>query len=335
MPKNPKQKQKLLYIMKYLCENTDEEYGVTVSQIIDYLDEMDIKAERKSIYDDIETLRDFGMDIVKVKVGKASLYSLVSRDFEIAELKLLVDAVQSSKFITKSKSTSLIKKIEGLASVNDAKKLHRQVIVADRVKTSNERVYYNIDSINDAINARRQISFYYTQWEIVRSGAKKLQRVRRRDGKLYIVSPKALSWDDENYYLIAFDGEEEKIKHYRVDKMENIEILDLRSKGGKAVDKLDMAAYSKQIFGMFGGELTSVKLRFDDSLVGVVVDRFSDKVFISPNNDGTFTVSVDIMLSPQFYGWLFSFGDKAGIISPKSAKNGFVKYLDAVKESYK
>lgn len=335
MPKNPKQKQKLLYIMKYLSENTDEDYGVTVSDMIDYLDELGIKAERKSIYDDIETLRDFGLDITKTKVGKASLYSLVSRDFEIAELKLLVDAVQSSKFITKSKSAALIKKIEGLASVNDAKKLHRQVIVADRVKTSNERVYYNIDSINDAINSHSQISFYYTQWQISRDGGKKLQRVRRRDGKLYTVSPKALSWDDENYYLIAHDAEEDKIKHYRVDKMENIELLDTRAKGGKGVDRLDMAVYSKQIFGMFGGELTSVKLRFDDSLVGVVVDRFSDKVFISPASDGTFTVSVDVMLSPQFYGWLFSFGDKAAIVSPKSARDGFVSYLDSVQRRYK
>lgn len=334
MPKNPKQKQKLLYIMKYLTENTDEEYGVTVSDIINYLDEMDIKAERKSIYDDIETLRDFGMDIVKTKVGKASLYSLVSRDFELAELKLLVDAVQSSKFITRSKSAALIRKIEGLASVNDAKKLHRQVIVADRVKTSNERVYYNIDSINDAINARRQISFYYTQWMISREGGKKLQRVRRRDGKLYVASPKALSWDDENYYLIALDNETDTVKHYRVDKMENIEILDQRAKGGKNIDKLDMAAYSKQIFGMFGGDLTSVKLRFDDSLIGVVVDRFSDRVFVSPGKDGTFTVSVDVMLSPQFFGWLFSFGSKAAIVSPRSAKSGFSKFLDEVKENY-
>lgn len=334
MPKNPKQKQKLLYVMQYLSSNTDEDYGVTVGDIIDYLDERGIKAERKSIYDDIETLRDYGMDIVKTKVGKASLYSLVSRDFEIAELKLLVDAVQSSKFITKSKSASLIKKIEGLASVNDAKKLHRQVIVADRVKTSNERVYYNIDAINDAINAKKQIAFYYTQWAITDSGPKRLVRVRRHDGKRYQVSPKALSWDDENYYLIALDTEEDKVKHYRVDKMENIEILSERSKASKSIDSIDMAAYSKQIFGMFGGELTGVRLRFDNRLIGVVVDRFSERVFISPNTDGTFTVATDVMLSPQFYGWLFSFGDQAKILSPKKAKDGFVAYLDSVRDAY-
>ena len=334
MPKNPKQKQKLLYIMKFFMEKTDDDYGVTVADIIEYLDSYEIVAERKSIYNDIECLRDFGMDIVKTKVGKISLFSLVSRDFTLEEIKLLIDAVQSSKFITVKKSRDLIRKIETLTSENQAKELHRQVIVANRVKNSNEDIYRNIDSINRAINNKRKISFYYTQWAVSRTGAKKIVRVRRHDGKRYLLTPKALTWDDENYYLIAYDKEAEKLKHFRVDKMEDIAVEETRADSTKAVDKFDLAVYTKQVFGMYGGETVSVKLRFDDSLIGVVVDRFSDRVFIQPHGDGTFTMSAEVMLSPQFFGWLFSFGDKVQITSPKSAKQEFNAYLDSVKAQY-
>ena len=334
MPKNPKQKQKLLYIMKFFLEKTDEEYGVTVADIIDYLDGCDIIAERKSIYSDIENLRDFGLDIVKTKVGKISLFSLVSRDFETQELKLLVDAVQSSKFITQKKSRDLIKKIEGLTSHNQAKELHRQVIVANRVKTSNEEIYRNIDSISRAINHRKKISFCYTQWAVSRTGAKKIIKVRRHDGERYLVTPKSLTWDDENYYLIAYDKAADTLKHFRVDKMEDILVEEMRGDGSKAVDRFDLAVYTKQVFGMYGGELVSVKLRFDDALIGVVVDRFSDKVIISPNSDGTFTVTADVMLSPQFFGWLFSFGDQAKLLAPKSARTRFLEHAQKVTEKY-
>lgn len=334
MAKNPKQKQKLLYIMKFFSEKTDDDYGVTVQDIIDYLAEYDIAAERKSIYSDIECLRDFGFDIVKSKVGKITLFSLVSRDFTTEELKLLIDAVQCSKFITLKKSRELIHKIERLTSENQAKELHRQVIVANRVKNSNEEIYRNIDSINRAINKKRKIGFYYTNWTVSRTGAKKLVKVRRHNGMRYMLSPKALTWDDENYYMIAYDKDADMLKHFRVDKMEDISVEDVRAESSKAVDKFDLAVYTKQVFGMYGGDTVNVRMRFDDSLIGVVVDRFSDKVFIQPHSDGTFTMSAEVMLSPQFYGWLFSFGDKARIVSPKAAKEGFCDYLRSVGEFY-
>nr|WP_316623634.1 WYL domain-containing protein [uncultured Ruminococcus sp.] len=334
MAKNPKQKQKLLYIMKFFSEKTDDDYGVTVQDIIDYLAEYDIAAERKSIYSDIECLRDFGFDIVKSKVGKITLFSLVSRDFTTEELKLLIDAVQCSKFITLKKSRELIHKIERLTSENQAKELHRQVIVANRVKNSNEEIYRNIDSINRAINKKRKIGFYYTNWTVSRTGAKKLVKVRRHNGMRYMLSPKALTWDDENYYMIAYDKDADMLKHFRVDKMEDISVEDVRADSSKAVDKFDLAVYTKQVFGMYGGDTVNVRMRFDDSLIGVVVDRFSDKVFIQPHSDGTFTMSAEVMLSPQFYGWLFSFGDKARIVSPKVAKEGFCDYLRSVGELY-
>ena len=334
MAKNPKQKQKLLYIMKFFTEKTDDDYGVTVSDIIEYLDGCGIAAERKSIYSDIECLRDFGFDIVKSKVGKITLFSLVSREFTTEEIKLLIDAVQCSKFITLKKSRELIRKIERLTSENQAKELHRQVIVANRVKNSNEEIYRNIDSINRAINKRRKISFYYTNWTVSRTGARKLTKVRRHDGMRYLLSPKALTWDDENYYLIAYDKDADMLKHFRVDKMEDISVEEERADSSKAVDKFDLAVYTKQVFGMYGGDTVNVRLRFDDGLIGVVVDRFSDKVFIQPHSDGTFTMSAEVMLSPQFYGWLFSFGDRVRVVSPKAAKEGFCDYLRRVAELY-
>ena len=334
MAKNPKQKQKLLYILKFLTEKTDENNGVTVNDIIDYLDAFDIKAERKSIYDDLKTLQDFGVDICSTK-SKTVEYYIASRDFELSELKLLVDAVQSAKFITLKKSNELIKKLENLSSESEAKELQRQVFVSNRVKTMNEKVYYNIDSLHDALNTGNKISFFYYQWEITGNSSQKVMKKKRNNGERYVVSPWALCWDDENYYLIAYDSKADKIKHYRVDKMDSVEVLHKEKRDGKKLfQKFDMAVYSKQSFGMFGGELTDIKIRFDNSLVGVVVDRFSKNVFITANQDGTFDMSTKVMLSPTFYGWLFALKDKACIISPKSAKDEFLSYVNDVLKMY-
>ena len=334
MAKNPKQKQKLLYVLKYFMENTDENHGVTVQDIIAYLDSFSISAERKSIYDDIKTLIDFGVDICSTKT-KTVQYYVASRDFELYELKLLVDAVQSSKFITHKKSNELIKKLESLTSEYEAKKLQRQVVVSNRVKTLNEKVKYNIDSIHEAINEGNKISFYYFQWEISGDNTQKIVKNRRNNGERYTVSPWALSWDDENYYLIAFDSKAQMIKHYRVDKMESVQVLKKEKRDGEsAFSKIDLASYSKQVFTMYGGELTDVKIRFDNSLCGVVVDRFSKNVFISNNNDGTFDLSTKVMLSPTFYDWLFSFKDKVKLISPKSAKDEFISYINDIMKNY-
>lgn len=335
MAKNPNQKLKLLYILKYLNEKTDENNGVTVNEIIDYLDCYDIKAERKSIYDDLKTLQDFGVDICSTK-SKTVEYYIATRDFELSELKLLVDAVQSAKFITHKKSNELIGKLEGLTSSFEAKELQRQVYVSNRVKTMNEKIYYNIDSLHDAMNRGNKISFFYYQWELTGDNAQKIVKKRRNNGERYVVSPWALSWDDENYYLIAYDDKADKIKHYRVDKMEYVEVLHKEKRDGKQLfSKFDMAVYSKQIFGMFGGNLTDVKIRFDNSLIGVVVDKFSKNVFISENGDGTFDMSTKVMLSPNFYGWIFALKDKAQIISPLSAKSEFMSYAEEVLKMYK
>ena len=313
MPRSDKQKLKLMYLIKLFEERTDVSHGLSMTDIIEALSEEGITAERKSIYADISALNEFGFDIVKDNEGKACVYKLVERDFEIAELKLLVDAVQSSKFITESKSNKLIKKIEGLASNNEAKSLHRQVYVANRIKTTNESVYYNVDDIQKAISENHKVSFQYFQWNPNK------EKELRHNGMRYEISPWALTWDDENYYMVGYDSKERKIKHYRVDKMLKIEIMADSKREGKALFKdMDMAVYSKKIFGMFGGVEETVVLECKNGISGVIIDRFGTEVDIIKREADSFTVRVNVQISPQFLGWVFSLGENIKIISPDS-----------------
>ena len=327
MPKSPNQKLKLLYLMQILLQRTDENHPMTVAEMISALAANDISAERKSIYDDLEALRLFGLDVVQVK-GKNTVYYIGSRDFELPELKLLVDSVQSSKFITEKKTFSLIKKIENLASAYDAQLLQRQVYVRGRVKSMNESVYYNVDEISNAINADRVIRFQYFEYTVTK------ERRFRKDGALYEVSPFALMWDDENYYLLAWDDSAQMLKHYRVDKMTGISMTDSKRKGKDAFEKIDMSSYSGHVFGMFTGTEQSVKLKFASHLVGAVIDRFGKDVMIFPQGNDHFTVSIPVAVSPRFFAWVFGFGDEVEILSPASVREEMKKRLQLVSGRY-
>ena len=329
MPRSDKQKLKLMYLIKLFEERTDVSHGLSMTDIIEALSEEGITAERKSIYADISALNEFVFDIVKDKEGQACVYKLVERDFEIAELKLLVDAVQSSKFITESKSNKLIKKIEGLASNNEAKSLHRQVYVANRIKTTNESVYYNVDDIQKAISENHKVSFQYFQWNPNK------EKELRHNGMRYEISPWALTWDDENYYMVGYDSKERKIKHYRVDKMLKIEIMADSKREGKALFKdMDMAVYSKKIFGMFGGVEETVVLECKNGISGVIIDRFGTEVDIIKRAADSFTVRVNVQISPQFLGWVFSLGENIKIISPDSVIERMRDEITRIKEIY-
>lgn len=247
MPKSVNQKQKLLFLLDYLRQNTDETHTVTTPQIIDHLAANGIRAERKSIYNDIQTLCDYGYDIIRTEGAHAG-YRIADRTFELPEVKLLVDLVQSSKFITTKKSRQLIGKLEQLVSKNDAKKLQRQVVVADRNKTSNEKIYYSVDVIHSAIAENRQIRFHYFDWNV----RKEMQL--RKNGRFYQVSPWLLTWDDENYYLVAYDADAGKMKHYRVDKMLDLTAVDQARCGQTDYEQMDIASYSRKNFGMFAGK---------------------------------------------------------------------------------
>lgn len=327
MPKSSNQKLKLLYLMQMLLERSDENHPLTVQDMIDELSQHDISAERKSVYADLEALQLFGLDIVRSK-GKSTGYYIASRDFELPELKLLVDSVQSSKFITHRKTLSLIKKIEGLASVYDAQLLQRQVYVRNRVKSMNESVYYNVDEISGAISRDRIIRFNYFEFDVNK------QRRYRHDGKVYEISPFALMWDDENYYMLGYDQEAEKLKHYRVDKMTNIESAETERSGKELFAGMDMSSYSKQVFGMFTGSEQTVKLRFENRLAGAVIDRFGKEVMLIPDGNEHFTVSADISVSPQFYAWVFGFGTAVEILAPDSARRELAQLAKSVSRIY-
>ena len=310
MPRSTQQKLKILYLMDYLLQNTDEAHPATMTQITAYLSGRGIAAERKSIYDDLEALRVYGLDIVCTGVGRGSGYYVAARDFELAELKLLVDSVQSSRFITHKKTAALIKKIERLASMHEARSLQRQVYVAGRIKTMNESIYYNVDELHSGISQGKKIRFRYFEWTVNK------ERHYRRNGAYYVVSPYALSWDSENYYLIAYDSDASEIRHYRVDKMTSISVLDAPCDGREAYQALDMAAYARKVFGMFSGAEEPVRMRFDNHLAGAVLDRLGPETLLVPDGDGHFTVTASVVPSPQFFAWLFGFGAMAQILGP-------------------
>lgn len=311
MPKSPNQKLKLLYLMKIFQEKTDENHALTVPELIGELGRYDINAERKSIYDDLEALRLFGLDIESARTRTTGYY-LASRTFELPELKLLVDSVQSSKFITHKKSMELIKKIESLTSVWAGQALQRQVFVAGRIKTMNESIYYNVDNIHKGIGDNKKISFKYFEYSITK------EKVFRRGGVRYVVSPWALTWDDENYYMIGFDTAAEMVKHYRVDKMTDIAVTTEARDGAEYFQHMDPAVYSKKFFSMFSGEEETVRIRFTNRLIGVVIDRFGRDVAVTASGPDHFIVSIGVAVSPQFLSWVAGFGCEATVLSPES-----------------
>ncbi|MDD3186152.1 MAG: WYL domain-containing protein [Anaerostipes sp.] len=306
------QRLKQIYLMKVLFDNTDETHSITMPEIVTALNEYGISAERKSIYDDIEALRVFGMDIIGEKRGRTFMYHVGSRDFELAELKLLVDAVQSSKFITAKKSNELISKIEKIASKHEAKQLQRQVFVSERIKTMNESIYYNVDIIHSAIANNAKIRFQYFQWNVDK------QQELRHAGEYYLISPWALTWDDENYYMIGYDHKAGIIKHYRVDKMLRIEETVENREGRQHFRQFDMAVYAKKMFGMFDGEEQSVRIECDNSLAGVMIDRFGKSVSMIKKDEDHFVVNVTVAVSRQFFGWIISLGSGVVITEPEN-----------------
>ena len=328
MARSAYQKLKPLYIMNYLLQNSDEEHMVSVSQLIDYLAAQGIASERKSIYDDIEALRFFGIDIVQGGTGKNIGYYIANRSFELPELKLLVDSVQTSKFITHKKTATLIRKIETLASVHEAQLLDRQVFVKNRIKTMNESIYYNIDAIQTGISQNKKIQFKYFEYTIEKT------RRYRKDGAFYVVSPFAMTWDDENYYLVAYDSDAEIIKHYRVDKMTQITTTEQLRDGLGAYQAMDMAVYARKVFGMFSGTEETVQLRFKNNLVGAVLDRLGREVFLVADGDDHFTVQASVVVSPQFFAWLTGFGAEAQIIGPEDVVEKMRQHISSVAALY-
>lgn len=329
MPAAQIQKMKLLYLMKILTERTDENHPLNATELCRILEgEYDIPAERKSIYRDIAALQEAGLDIEQKTEGAPGFY-LGSRLFELAELKILVDAVQASRSITGKKTDELIRKLESLASHEEARQLQQQVFLYKRAKTENETVYYNVDYIHTAIYTNVQIRFQYTEWTMYKE-------IRlKRNGAYYVVSPWALTWDDENYYMIAYDEQADQLKHYRVDKMQKIGLLAEKRLGKERFDDFDIVAFEKRTFGMFGGREERVTLECCDYLAGVMIDRFGRDVMIIPQKNDWFRISVPVTVSPQFFGWLAGLGKGIRILRPDSVREEYFTWLRGISDGQK
>ena len=320
MPRSFNQKLKILYLMKAFEEKTDREHPISVAEIIKYMDSYGISVERKAVYDDIETLRVFGMKIENRR-GRPSGYFLADRKFELPELKILMDAVQSSRFLTQKQSRELLRKLESLTSVSEARKLQYQTYTVPGVKSPNNEVYQNIQGIYDAIAENHQIGFMYYEWDF----SKNLKQ--KRGGERYRVSPWKLIWKNENYYLLGMDEKSEIVKHYRVDKIKHLNIEKAKRNGESIFQNFDMEKFSAGTFGMFGGKETPVRMEFENSLVGVVLDRFGQDVMLIPRDEKHFSMQTHISVNPKFFGWLASLGTGAVIISPENVRREYISFM--------
>lgn len=319
------QKLKLLYLAKIMKEKTDDTHFLTMPQVIDELAKYDIEAQRKSVYDDFDALSDFGIKIIKEQRGRRTYYHVGNHVFEIAELKQLVDAVQASKYMTEEKTDILIKKLEVLLSEYNEKLHQRQVFVAGRVKDMDENVFQSIDMIHTAINIDKQLLFQYFSWNV--DG----EQVLHHDGDFYNVSPWALFFDNEYYYLVGFDEKEDKMKHYRVDKMLNVQISENKRKGSSIFKKADKDKYKKKLFGMYGGEEEKVTLLCKNSIANVIVDRFGLETKRTLVDSEHFEIQVDVQISNQFLGWIIALGGDILIKAPEDVKD---KMRELLKNNY-
>ena len=327
MAKGVNQKLKLLYIAKILEEETCEKNPITTQDLIKHLKGVGVEAERKSIYDDIEKLEMFGYDIIHVDNRNGGGYYLASREFELAELKLLVDAVQSSRFITPKKSEELIRKLEKLTSKIEANGLQRQVYVAGKVKAYNENILYHVDTIYTAMHENKQISFNYMAYD------KSKKQVPRYNGKVYQVSPWYLIWKDENYYLLAYDEEKQMIRHYRVDKMERVKVIAKGRVGRDDYERMDMAKFSNRAFGMYGGREEAVVLEYQPECLDVILDRFGLDIPVQEAGD-KLRSRVQVILSDQFYGWIAGIGGKVKITAPQEVVDEYKELLTRILKEY-
>lgn len=305
-------KQKLIRLVEILIKYTDQEHGLTINEIIEKLSAYDISAERKSLYDDFLILEEMGIPVYKTK-GKQTRYYIDAFIFEIAELKMLVDAVQSSKFITAKKSKDIIFRLERFTSIHKSKELSRQVYVEDRVKTANPAAVYTVDAVHSAINTDRRLKFHYFEYD-----AEKKKRLRR-DGAFYTVSPLSLVWSEENYYLVAYEEETEKIKHFRIDKMMDVASLDEKRTKNAITTSFAPSDYSQKSFAMYGGREELVTLECRERLAGVMIDRFGIEPTFHKTDFG-FKFSVRVMLSPTFFAWVMGFADEMRILAPDSVR---------------
>lgn len=319
-------RKRIITLLKIFYAQTDELHTLSVPELIEKLAACGIEAERRTVYGDIELLNEMGFDIVRTRSKKCG-YFLAGREFELPELKLLADAVQSAKFITYKKTNELIGKLSKLTGIYEARQLNRQVFVSDKVKSPNEQIYLNVDMIHEAMNGDCKLSFVYSEYDI----DKKLHP--KYGGMIYKVSPYLLTWHEDNYYMVAWHERYNRLAHFRVDKMSAAAVLNEPRE--KLAAAFDPAEYALTVFSMFGGSLRRVEICFDISLIGVVIDRFGKEIFIKKDDEGHFRVSVNVQVSNSFFSWILQFGAKAQIISPADVVAEMKRLIDEAASLYR
>ena len=324
MARGANQKLKLLYLKQFFEDKTDEKHPATMADILAYLQANDVDAERKSIKTDLDALELYGMDVRRADYGKA--YLLLDREFELPEVKLIIDSVASSKFLSENKSDALIKKLGKLVSEHQRKELRRQVRVMGRAKTMNNSVLINTDRIHAAIAANTTITFKYFHYNI------KLDREYSRKGELFEVSPWALLYDNDNYYLLAYTDKD--FRTYRVDRMANVEQGINERRGKEEFEKMDMPAYTKSTFGMYNGKQEEVTMVFHNRMLDTVIDQFGKEVWLSKVDDWHFKVTVTVAVSPQFFAWVFGLGNYVTITGPENVVKQMKDMLAKVQKRY-
>lgn len=321
-------KPRILYLLKILQQYTDEEHPLSTNQLIDMLNEKyGISAHRTTLYKDIAALQEFGIDVVIIHSTQCK-YFIGSRKFELPELKLLVDAVESSKFITAKKSKTLIEKIHTLTSEEQIAKLKRNNYVAGRVKPDNEMIYYIVDTVNDAINEGKKISFQYYEY----TGLKK--KVLRNKGEVYTISPYHLIWNDDFYYVIGYSDKKKKIVTFRVDRITAPPEI-LSADAVPVPTDFDIAEFTRQVFFMYDGENVMIDLRCDNSLMKTMIDRFGEDVTTLAYDMTSFRLQTEVSASPTFFGWVFGFGGKVQILAPGNIKEQYRQMIVQANENIK
>ena len=317
-------KIKLLKLLEMLRQNTDEQHPMSTSSIISSLAQMEITCDRRTLAQDIATLSDLGYEIMTTTVGHEKAYYVEDRNFSIPELKILIDAVQASSFITEKKSEELINKIASLAGSHRAEVLKRNMVCFNTRKHSNERIFYNVNDLEDAILRQKKVLFRY--FDLNENG----ERVYRRDGHRYVVEPIALVFNEDNYYLTCYSSRHDSTSNYRIDRMDSVEVIE-EDCCEKAIALRDqVATYTEQAFKMFGGHLEDIVLEFDRSLIGVVYDKFGESVKMMPSGENKIIATVKVMISPTFWGWLFQFGNHMKILSPSSVVNMYAEKANGI-----
>ena len=320
------QKLKLLYLKQFFEEKTDEQHPATMEDIRKYLTQHEVDAERKSIGTDMDALEQFGMPVRDKDMLRNKKYFLQERTFKPSEVKMILDSVASSKFLTEKKSLELMKKLGTLVNEHHRHELNRQVKVAGRVKSMNENTTEVLDHIHAAMAANTTVRFKYFHYNMNK------EREFTRDGKYYEVSPWALIFDNSYYYLLAVVDDD--IRTFRADRMAATHAGTKKRQGKELFEAFDLGKFTKSTFGMFTGKEEKVEMVFHNSLIDTVIDKFGKEVFLSPVDNYHFKITVPVAVNPQFFEWLFGLGGKATIVGPKAVVKKMKDMLENVKEKY-